>query len=39
MALPHILFILADPMRPDSLSQAKTPYLDVVAADGDLIGD
>lgn len=31
---PHILFVLADQMRPDSLAQAKTPHLDALAARG-----
>ena len=31
---PHLLFLLADQMRPDALAQAITPHLDALAARG-----
>lgn len=34
MDQPHILFILADQMRPDALQSARTPHLDALAARG-----
>jgi arylsulfatase len=34
MAQPHILFVLADQMRPDALQWANTPHLDALAARG-----